>query len=625
MPQGNKSLGTFSLNGKQINAPIEWNTIETLCTFDKEAVQANISIDKFTFVNDEAKAIIDYVNGGLSGGYGIFRGMPCALNVYNESSQVSVFDGLVDLTDGLEYIEWQNKVKCKLKLRSELLTLEQKLTCLSYGYLESVKQGNRGVNAIYSDTDYTEIKYVVQKKIDIMLVITTGIMIYILIKELITVIEKTIKDVGNIAGHTGGGLPIFAILSGIVVSIIITIVDTLYGILIVAALIELSETLLNELIPFKRTAKCLKMRTALEKVANYLGWKFFSSIPDLDCTYYLPSNQNFDETSYVTGLTSMFKGTPKGIPSSTDYGYQCADMFDISKKLFNGKFAIIDGTLYFENVDSTFWIKRSAYEIPSVRDKVKQWNTDELMASRLLSFEVDYTDEHTIESYLGTSYQVITNSITPAHTANKTDPDTFIKGLEEIRFGVCLAKRKDKLFAYEEAFLKPLARNIDKVISIFNKKNKNKYQSKLKDSLGIMIIGVNNYAKPKVIKCDSAMKLVERDQWSASYIYDTYYKGKSFVSTINNIPYYGQKIVYKGVKIPFGMADYLKVITNSYIITDDGKEGKITSLKWRFSSDYAIVDYYVHEVYTKNLTETFIEPSNSEINTRYSEGRAYRP
>jgi len=82
MPQGNKVLGKFTLNGVQSNAPIEWNTIESLSTFDKEAVQANISLSKFTFANAEATAIKNYILAGMTGGVGIFEGMPMQLQVF---------------------------------------------------------------------------------------------------------------------------------------------------------------------------------------------------------------------------------------------------------------------------------------------------------------------------------------------------------------------------------------------------------------------------------------------------------------------------------------------------------------------------------------------------------------
>ena len=59
------------------------------------------------------------------------------------------------------------------------MTLEEKLTCLSYGYLETL--------GIFTSADYINVQYVVQKKINLMETITSGIMMYILAKELFSI------------------------------------------------------------------------------------------------------------------------------------------------------------------------------------------------------------------------------------------------------------------------------------------------------------------------------------------------------------------------------------------------------------------------------------------------------
>ena len=592
MPQGNKVLGKFTLNGVQSNAPIEWGSIETLSTFDREAVQANISIDKMTFVNTEASAIKAYIEAGMTGGVGIFEGLPLQLQVFNQNNTVSIFDGLIDLTDGLEIKEWQNKYSVKLRLKDELLTLEEKLTALSYAYLESL--------GLFSSASYTDVQYVVQKKLNIMETISSGIVIYIMTKELITMIEKIPKDVSNIAAHIAGGATGF--LAGVIYSVAIAILDIAYSVALLIAVIKMVSVLLDQLIPVKRKAKCLKMRTALENVASHLGWSFQSNIADLDKVYFLPSNFAWDETNNK-GVFSNWKGTPKGIPNITDYGYNCSEMFELAKKLFNGKYAIVNGVLCFYNVDDLFWVQQSTFQMPGVRDKLKTYNTEELMASRLFSFECDYTDEHTVSNYKGTSYQVITNASVVNNINYK-----FIKGLEEVRFGVSLASRKDHPYGIE-SFLMDVAQTVDGIVNFFG--GSSNYTSAISTSVGLMIIGTNNYAKPKVIKCNNSMRLVDRDSWSAKYIYETYYKGKSFVSTINGIANYGQKTVYKGVRIPFGMDDYLALIQNSYFTTPEGKTGKVVSCKWQFSADHATVDFFIREPYTKNLFETYIEPTNT--------------
>ena len=54
-------------------------------------------------------------------------------------------------------------------------------------------------------------------------------------------------------------------------------------------------------------------------------------------------------------------------------------------------------------------------------------------------------------------------------------------------------------------------------------------------------------------------------------------------------------------------ADYKKVLNNSYFTTSKGQTGKFVSLNWVIESDFAEVDYWIQETYTKNLKEEFYE------------------
>ena len=40
---------SFELDGSKVEAPIEWQDIAILATFDNENVQGNITTDQFTF------------------------------------------------------------------------------------------------------------------------------------------------------------------------------------------------------------------------------------------------------------------------------------------------------------------------------------------------------------------------------------------------------------------------------------------------------------------------------------------------------------------------------------------------------------------------------------------------
>lgn len=597
MANGKNAILRCLLDGVEIDAPVEWASTEVLATFDKDIEQGNLDVKTdYTFVLQGATMLRQRIASGMTGGVGITEGVPFKEELHNNANQVVVFDGMIDLTENCLIDEFSNKVTCKLKLRDELYSLEEKLQCLTFGYLE-------GELNLFTNSSYTDIQYIVQKKNNIIETIIMAVTLYIMTKELIDAIVKIVKDVGLVLADATGGIPMpTAIIAGIILGIVIIIIEILYAALLLIAIINLSSTLLNQLIPIKRKAKGITYKTAMSVVCTHLGYGFVSNINDLNVVCYIPSNYSFDTTTSL-GILDQWKGNAKGIPSSSDYGYFCADFFEIARKLFKGKFAILNGAVHFHNVDDPFWITQSTYQMPQAREALKySYNLDELKANILLTHDVDFSDEFTIDDYQGNSYEVITTQIV------STDPKLVqVKGLEEIRFGVCMGSRKNEVTGFENFLLK-LADVVDGIITTFG--GQAQYVQMINTSVGLMRISTNNWTKPKVVKVDGNKRLVTRSLWSAKYIWETYYIGSSFCATVNGIPFYGQKKVFKNIKIGFGLNNFVELMQNSNFVLPNGSTGKITRLPYRFSSDSATIDYYIRTPFTKNLKETYIEPTN---------------
>jgi hypothetical protein len=99
---GKKALTKYYLDGQEVNAPIDWQSINVLATFDNESTQANISSSQFTFTLSERAKINNYINAGLTGGVGIFEGMPFSIRTYNNINNEVAFDGFLDLTNNFQ-------------------------------------------------------------------------------------------------------------------------------------------------------------------------------------------------------------------------------------------------------------------------------------------------------------------------------------------------------------------------------------------------------------------------------------------------------------------------------------------------------------------------------------------
>lgn len=580
--QGKKVLASFKMNNQKCNAPEDWQSLEVLATFDNDNIQAaNITTSQLTFVLEEYNTIMNYIDAGLTGGEGVFQGLPFSVALQNKNNQYTAFDGMLDLTDSLEIDEDLRKIKAKMRVKNGLISLEEKLQSLSYGYLKDEKN-------LFSSSDYTDIEYKVLKKVNIVETIMISISIYLMIKELQEAKNKIIEDIAEEAGDG---------ILGIITKIVHIILSIIYYAIMIAAILNLANTLLVSLIPIKRKAKALKLKTALSKVITYLGYTLQTNITDLDNVYYIPSNFNLDEVDNK-GVLKQWKGNSKGIPCNSDYGYNCLDMFTIAKNLFEAKYVIENERVYFYNEYDPVWIRLSTLNMPSVIDQKKyKFNADELVANKMFSFDYDITEEKTIENWQGTNYEVITDAIVSSNPKEK-----YIGKLADVKFGVCLGNRKDDLSGFEN-YLYDVAVSFDKVLSFFGKSSN--FAGKIKSTIGIMVVGNNNYMKPKVVKLNKSNRLVPRSEWSAKYIYETYYRNGSFV--YNN--WYGQKRLYES-EIPFGLDDFMKTITNSYCTDVNGKVIKIEYLKYNFDKDKAMVKYYIREPYTKNLKETYVEPLN---------------
>lgn len=578
----------FTLDSKSIDAPVEWQDISIEATFDDQAIQPNITSSEFTFVNAEAIQIRDYITNGLNGGVGIFEGIPFNIETFNKDSSKSAFNGFLDLSDNFEDLDSVPKVKAKIMKENGLNSLNTRLSDLTYGYLEE--------KGVFTNSDYTEIDYQVIRSVNPLEIIISGITIYIMIKELQEIIKNIGKNIAIAAGDTSGG--VFGPIGAAIFLALSIAIDVIYAALIIIAVIELVRQLINLLFPPVRQHKTLFWRTALSKVADYLGYTFVSPINELDFIYYLPSNPNLDLEDEKTGLFKKFRGTSKGIPNSQDYGYNCSEMFSLAQKAFNAKFVIVGNELHLRSDNDPFWIKTSTYEMPDVLIEGKKYNTNEFVGDKIITFDWDIKDTWTTDNYTGTAYEIKTDAIKVNNPRAVT-----LKGQDTITLPVCLGTRKEKTTAIEKVILR-LARKADGVVDAYL--SKSTLATLVKERTGMLKVSDNNHSKPKLLYIiGDRMPSNHRDLWSAKVLWDQYHIHNSFVD--NN--YVGQKVIYEDKEIPFGFEDFLKLIDNSYFRNFKGEVSKATKLDWNIASDRATISFWTRKPYTNNLIETKIEPS----------------
>jgi len=571
----------FTLNNQPVDAPIEWEDISIEADFESSGVQPTIDVEAFTFVNKEAQSIRDWINAGR-----IFEGIPFKIDAYNINTAKNSFDGYINCADGVELFE-DKTLKAKITQARGLTNLREKMQGTTMSFLE--------FNGIFTQSDYTKVKYVVEKsdnKLEVLINIIVG---YLLLVQLEQQVRDTAESIANAVGHLTGGISGSA--AAAVFAAASALINIAFTIFMVAAIINLGIQIFEALLPIPRTHRTLKLRTALENISGFFGYTFSSPIELLDKLVYLPSNLETDEVNLLTGLIRIPKGTRSGVPNERDFGFTALEMFELCEKMFNADMKINGNILEFRSRNDPYWEQASTYQMPNFLRQSKRYNTDELVFSRLLRFQTDeIADEWTVNNFKGTNYEIITNDRTITNQEAK-----FITRHETIDFPVCLGNRKNELNPLENA-LATFGGIIDKVINFFG--GSSNLSGKIKSRIGVLKVGTNNTTKPKLLYVNGTkLPFNHRQLFSAKVLYNLYINEKSFV--LNN--YGGQKALYSLEGLPFGFEDFLNTIENSNFVDSDNNRAKFRTLNWLLAGDTASGEIEQKEIYTTSLTETYIE------------------
>lgn len=576
----------FQINGQETNPPVEWMDISVNASFDNDNIQANISFDSFRFVNVDDQKSSNLVRTWIEGGYpGIFEGIPFKITGFNNVDVTEVFDGFIDASNDVSLLEDGSTI-AKIKKKDGLNTLDERLGALTWGYLEEINEV--GLN------NYTDIDYVVEKKFNFFEILISNVVLFLMVKALIESIKDLASQVNDAFGHASGGISGPA--AAVAWTAVAIILQAVYVAILAASVINLGLQMIELMLPKKRTHKAIKLRTALTIIANHLGYSFVSPATEFDNVYYLPSNTRQDDVSFLSGLITQLKGTTTGIPNITDPEYSCRGFFNMCRELIDGKPAIINGELHLRSENDPFWIQTASYQMPDVLVEEQKFNTDELDSRFEYLFKIDPRDDWTIDNYKGTAYASTIDAI-----QTNIESAKFIRGLDENKMTVSLANRKDELNGLENT-IKDLASFMDEVVNTFG--GSSDLAGGIEAKVGVLKVSDNSHSVSKLVYL-SGGKIPQnhRDLFSAKVLYQKYYNYKSFVQ--NNFG--RQRLVYQSVKIPFGLTSFLQLIDNSYFYDNQNRLGKIINIDWAIMKDYAIVDYWIQEIYAPNLKETFLE------------------
>lgn len=572
---------TISLNGDDSSQVRELHDIELLATFENGNAQANISITEFEFVNDFAKDIRSWIDNGLTNGVGIFEGIPLSVTINGASPNYLAFDGYLDMTDEFEIVN-PTLVKGKIKKDSGLQNLDDLASGLTFQFLFE--------SGFLTLGDMEYIPYVIEKEFDPIAFLLLAFTIYSLSVQIIDLIKSIAQAISN-----GITAPIqFAL-------------EIIYAIALIGYLTILIIDFVRMIVEPVRFTRGIRLKTLLEKGSSYLGYGYNSTISEIfdNRIMLIPSKNSVDQNENATKQragTVIFQ-TGLGIPNARDFGYTFGEILQLVNKTFNAKLGIKNGVIEHHSLNSSWWVQQSTYQMPDILQESQKFNTDELSSNFLISFTPDSQDINVLENYKGTSYEVIT---TPINISNQKN--VSLKGLEEIDIPYSLGVRKTKQNFIEEILDDLIGISQDFINEINSITPANQTQlPNIAGRIGSVKFETNFLNVPKMLYLNNANQLDinYNDLWSAKVLWNKYYVKNSFVGfgfTNTN-----QWRIFEGVKVPFGFSDFLKLIDNSYFYDVNGDVGQVIKIQWSVSKDFAIMDYKINKIYTKNLTETFIE------------------
>lgn len=562
-----------------------------------QKAEARVAETQLTFDGKDGNLIRQRAFSGLSGGLGVYEGMPYSIQVGSQSD-FDTFDSYVDFTKNPTFFG-ECGVVVNLQQKQGTDWLNDVADGIPFAYLYEI--------GVITDQDFYSIPYVKNYIPDGTQLLILALSTYSLTKELIEGI-KAIAD--RVADLTDAATPVVGVgvgagavavtawdIGNIILAALKLITQIAYTAAIVVALAKLIEQIVEEIMPPKRFHLGIGYKVLIQRFCDHLGLTLQSSLLDeIDrqgnkWCYVPPKNHKGGQRP--TGANASWRET--GLPSTTSPIYTAGGLIRELKRMLNADFKIQDGIFFFERKDS-FEID-NPYIIPDTftnQDTLQNFytlNTSEIWANYSISWSTDIQDQNTLDNVEGLAFQAQT-------VANRnSDPRLAnIQGAEIINLPFALPVRKDQLTAIENA-VKSLVSLLDTVTGQLG--NPQSLSGKINNRIGSMEISSHFTSIGKtVVMAGAKLQKEQRVLLSATKLWEDYHYINTFAEYEGK---HGQYYLYEEKEIPFCFQDYEKVKQSNRVLTETGEKSKIDTLKWDVYKNTAIISYRVNKLYDRNL------------------------
>ncbi|AHK11386.1 hypothetical protein F132_40 [Flavobacterium sp. phage 1/32] len=580
------------IDGQNLGEPRNWQELEITFNWLEQKEEGAINTTQLELVGKQYKFLRQRLMNGLTGGVGIFEGVPYNIEVGQIGNPKFVFDGYIDGASETTFIG-SEEIIANIKKKHGEDWLNDVADGYSFAYLYSIGE--------ITNANFKKVPYVINYVPDGMQMILLSISLFMMTKELI----ESVKELSQLIGQTvNASTPVIGVSVGFgagvvtawdlgdwVMYAVYVIAKIVYIIAILIAIKKLVEELVAQLFPKKRDHLGMTIYDLFDKGTAHLGLTLQSNLlNEVKDWVYIPQK---DRKGGESG--------ERGYPTNTDPIYTFGDCIRIFKQMFNADYKIVNGNFIFERVD--FWQQNSGLVLPNIfndQDRLLNRvipNTSEFVANYNIHWSYDSQDQNTLDDTTGLTFQAITKPQTVVNEALVN-----MKGLTEISFPFALGKRKDGYTALEE-FARAVFKVVDGLTGVFG--GGTNFVSSVENRIGTMLLSSHFISVGKIVKMNGdKLATNQRGVLGAKTFWDKYHFVNSF-SEINGV--HNQWLKMPTLRMPLSEEQIEILMQNNFLTSSDGKRAMIEKLVWQPYKGTAVIDYRINEKYTNNLKVDYVE------------------
>jgi hypothetical protein len=579
-------------DNQNLGEPRNWPELEITFNWVDNKEEGAVKTTQLEFVGRQRKYLAERLMNGLTGGVGIFEGIPYRIEVGQEGAPSFVFDGYIDGASDTTFIG-REEIIANIKRKAGDDWLNDVADSFSFAYLYSIGE--------ITSSNFVKVPYIINYVPDGTQFILLSMSLYMATKELI---ENT-KELSELIGQTvNAATPVVGVGAGVgavvvtawdlgdwIMYAIYVIAKIVYIVAITVAIVKLIQQVLEQIFPKQREHLGMSIFDLAKKGAEHLGLTLQSSLLEEKRDWiYIPQK---DKKGGTTG--------ERGYPTNTDPIYTFGDFIRVYKSIFNADYKIIDGVFIFERRD--YWQQTSGLTLPGIFNDQERLlnrfspNTSEFIANYNIHWAYDTQDQNTLDDTTGLTFQAITkpNTVTDQKLVN-------MKGLAEISIPFALGKRKNSLTALE-TFAKGVFQVVDNITGIFG--GGTNFTNKIENRVGSLLLSSHFIAVGKIVKMQgNKLDTDQREKLAAKRLWEGYHYINSFAE-VNGV--HNQWLKYPKLRMPITEEQLRTILGNNFLNSPEGKRAMIEILTWKPYDGTVEIDYRVNEKYTNNLKIEYVE------------------